>query len=236
MKLYTDDDFNKSKYEDKLPLKCENCEKIFYITKHRLQSPGKWKDKKYEPYKFCSLKCNGLHNITRITVECKQCEKKFSKTPFQIKKTKNNFCCKSCAAIYNNAHKTKGTRRSKLEIWIEKQLITLYPNIEIQFNKTDMINSELDIYIPSLKLAFELNGIFHYEPIYGEKKFNQTINNDHRKFSACAEKNIDLCIIDTSLEKYFKIEKSKKYLDIITNIIEKKLLDRRGLDLNQRTL
>jgi len=47
----------------------------------------------------------------------------------------------------------------------------LYPDLVIHFNKKDAINSELDIYIPSLKLAFELNGIFHYEPIFGKENF-----------------------------------------------------------------
>ena len=79
----------------------------------------------------------------------------------------------SCAATYNNKNKTHGTRRSKLECFIEKKLSELYPDLTIHYNQKDTINSELDIYIPSFKLAFELNGIFHYEPIYGEEKLNQ---------------------------------------------------------------
>ena len=88
-----------------------------------------------------------------------------------------------------------------------------------------MIDAELDIYIPSLNLAFELNGIFHYEPIFGEKKLNSTKNNDKRKFQACLEKNIELCIIDTSTQKYFKENTSNIYLDIILKITDNKLLD-----------
>ena len=140
----------------------------------------------------------------------------------QVKKVKNNFCSQTCAGTYNSTHKTKGNRRSKLEIYLEKQLINLYPNLEIHFNRKDAINSELDIYIPSLKLAFELNGIYHYEPIYGKDKLSQIQNNDNRKFQACIENTIELCIIDTSTQKYFKESTSKKFLDIITNIIERK--------------
>jgi hypothetical protein len=83
--------------------------------------------------------------------------------------------------------------------------------------------SELDIYIPSLKLAFELNGIFHYEPIFGNEKLNKIQKNDNNKFLKCQEKNISLCIIDTSSQKYFKEQTSKKILDIIINIINQHL-------------
>jgi hypothetical protein len=102
---------------------------------------------------------------------------------------------------------------------LEAQLTTLYPTLDILYSDKTTINSELDIYIPSLRLAFELNGIFHYEPIYGEDKLTQITNNDNRKFQACLEQAIQLCIIDTSGQKYFKESTSQKYLDIITTII-----------------
>ena len=86
-----------------------------------------------------------------------------------------------------------------------------------------LINSELDIYFPELKLAVELNGIFHYEPIFGNEKLQSIKNNDCRKFQACLEKQIELIIIDTSSLTYFKEENAKKFLDIIYNIISKKI-------------
>ena len=98
------------------------------------------------------------------------------------------------------------------------------------FNDKQTINSELDIYIPSLKLAFELNGIYHYEPIHGQHKFNQIQNNDNRKFQACLENNIELCIIDSSGLKYNKPEKFKKYFDIIKAIINSKNVHTEGFE------
>ena len=196
---------------------CSYCNQPFKIL---LQNDSSSKRKNVKN-RFCSLSCNGKSQITKIKVKCNNCSKLFLKLPNQIKKTKNNFCSKSCSAIYNNLHKTKGTRRSNLEIWLEKQLTLLYPDLKINFNKKDTINSELDIYIPSLKLAFELNGIYHYEPIHGVNKMNQIQNNDHRKILACAEKDIELCIIDVSSLIYFKSKNAQKYLDIIASIINK---------------
>jgi hypothetical protein len=110
-----------------------------------------------------------------------------------------------------------------LECWLEQELTILFPSLEINYNRTSAIDAELDIYVPPLKLAFELNGIFHYEPIYGPEKLASMQNNDSRKFQACIERGIELCVLDVSHEKYFKPKNSQKFLDIISSIINKKM-------------
>lgn len=152
-------------------------------------------------------------------LSCKNCGKEIKKCKYVLNKFKNSFCSSSCAATYNNTHKTHGTRRSKLEIWLEEQLPILYPNLEFQFNQKDAINSELDIYIPDLKLAFELNGLFHYEPIFGPEQLTKIQNNDQRKFQACLERGIELCLIDTSTQKQFTQKSAQKFLDVILKVI-----------------
>lgn len=102
---------------------------------------------------------------------------------------------------------------------MEEELTKIYLNIQIDYNKKSAINSELDIYIPSLKLAIELNGIFHYKPIYGEKKFNQIKANDLIKKQECIKNNITLIIIDMSNYKLFKIKTAEPYLKIIQCLI-----------------
>lgn len=163
-------------------------------------------------------------NDIRILDKCGFCNKQIKIRPKIIEnsKCKKAFCGKSCAAKHNNGNKKFGIRRSKLEMWLESKLKISYPMLEIHYNRKDTINSELDIYIPSLNLAFELNGIFHYEPIFGEEKLNSTKNNDNRKFQACLEKQIELCIIDVSSLTYFKDSKVIKYFDIISKIINTK--------------
>ena len=218
--LFTEEQFKLAKTYDLLPCECYQCGNTFYKNKHFIMMVLNPNTNKKGMY--CSKKCQWISKITQLNVVCTNCGKEFKKIPSQI--TKNNFCSQSCSCTYNNTHKTKGYCRSKLEKYLENELVKLYSNLEILFNNKTTINSELDIYIPSLKLAFELNGIFHYEPIYGQKTLNQVQNNDNKKFHACIEHDIDLCIIDTSQQKYFKIETSKKYLNIIINIIKERLL------------
>jgi hypothetical protein len=95
--------------------------------------------------------------------------------------------------------------------------------MRIDFNKKTAIDSELDIYVDDLKFGVELNGIYHYEPIHGDVLLSKIQNNDNRKFQACLERGIELCIINTSSQKQFKPSSSSIYLNIITNIIDAKL-------------
>lgn len=224
--LYSQAEFDSAKSLDKLPCECYQCGGIAYHQKNDINRVLNNTNK--NACKFCSKRCRALflQPTPPLEVECSNCQTKFLKEQAQIRKTKNgrHFCSRSCSASYNNKNKTTGNRRSKLEAYIEEQLTILYPDLEIHFNRKDAIGSELDIYIPSLNVAFELNGIFHYEPIYGVDKLNQIQNNDTNKFQLCIEHKIDLCIINTSGQTYFKESTSQKYLDIITNIINERLL------------
>lgn len=181
--------------------------------------------KNLKPGKYCSSVCQSADKNKQLDIECANCKTPLKKHLSEVTGSKSGkcFCSKSCAVTYNNTNKTHGNRRSKLETWLETELTKLYPGIDFHFNRKDAINSELDIYLPSLRLAFELNGIFHYEPIYGDTKLNQIQNNDHRKFQACIEAGISLCIIDSSGLKYFKPSNAMKYLGIIKDIIDDKV-------------
>lgn len=189
---------------------------------------------------FCNLSCSVQHQQKVQTLNkekkyllnpstCKQCNNIIPYTIIKYKlndvkrgNTKNIFCSRSCAASYNNTHKTHGTRVSKLEMWMAEKLTSLFPSLEIHYNRKDAINSELDIYIPSMKLAFELNGPFHYEPIFSEEQLKSIQNNDQRKLQACLERGIELCVIDTSKHSYVKESTCKPYLDIVLKIIDLK--------------
>lgn len=162
-------------------------------------------------------KCDTSHLNKPKQVTCLNCSRSFLKNICQIKKHSNHFCSRSCSASYNNTHKNKGTRRSKLEIYICQRLKEDFPQLEIYENRKDVIDSELDIYFPQLRLAIELNGIFHYEPIYGKDKLERTQNNDKQKIIRCYEAGIELMIIDVSQLNYFKENKANEYYRIIKN-------------------
>ncbi len=208
-----------------IPCKCERCGKPFTVPKNTVLRALKAtldRDRK-ALYKgrYCSKVCRLTRPSTAQEHECQQCHVKVMRIPSQV--GGKVFCSQSCSATYHNTHKTHGTRRSKLEVWLEQELAKRYPALDIHYARKDAINGELDIYVSSIRLAFELNGIFHYEPIYGANKLAQIKNNDQRKYQACIERGIELCTIDTSSFKYFKADRAKPYLDIITKLIDLKL-------------
>lgn len=220
--LFTEQELASAKANAELPLECERCGKTFHKRAKFIRSTIKLGKKRH---KYCGPTCMAESFCTSVTSPCGNCGKQVTRQLKESKKSKSglSFCCQSCAATYSNTHKTTGNRRSKLERWLEEQLTALYPSLQIDYNKTSAINSELDIYIPALALAFELNGIFHYEPIYGPEKLASIQNNDTRKFQACLERQIELTIIDSSSLSYFKPSRAQKYLDMIRTIIDAKI-------------
>lgn len=208
-------DLSKFKSKDLVPVICEQCNKEFSKPKSEIMRAIKGS----RAVRFCSLICAGKFKTVKLSIasSCQQCGKETKKKKSALRK--NSFCSKSCAATYNNHNKTTGTRRSKLEIYIEQQLHLDFPELTLHCNEKTAIQSELDFYFPQLKLAIELNGIFHYEPIYGTDKLERIQNNDQQKLIKCYEQGIELCIIDTSSCKYLTQKERDKYYAIVKNLI-----------------
>lgn len=115
-------------------------------------------------------------------------------------------------------------KRSKLEKYIEPRLKVLYPNLRISFNNRKALGGpELDIYIPKLKLAFELNGEHHYSPIYGHEKLAQIQDQDIRKISLCEELGIYLVPLDTRKANPFSEAHGEVFLAILDSHISSHL-------------
>jgi very-short-patch-repair endonuclease len=194
-----------------IEVNCNRCNKSMMRYPCEINKTGEY---------WCSRKCRYPDNEKRI-VNCLKCNKEFEKVNAECVKTKNNFCSRSCSASYNNTHKTYGTRRSKLEIYLEEQIREHYPHLELICNQKTAIESELDFYFPQLRFAVELNGITHYEPIYGEDKFEKIQNNDKRKVIACYEKDIELAIIDSSTCTYLNESAKNKFKNLVFGLLDK---------------
>lgn len=170
-----------------------------------------FKPNKMKEQKFCSMSCYKLSMI-KPTKNCKNCNAELTA------KWSKEFCSRSCSASYNNKNRDYGYRRSKLEEHIE-EVVRSKTNKKILFNDKSTIGSELDIYVPELKIAFEIQGVFHYQPIFGNKKFESIQQNDAAKRQKCKELGINLVEIDTREQTQFSVESSKKYIDTILDLI-----------------
>lgn len=171
---------------------------------------------------FCSIKCRYAYQEKVREFSCAYCSQSIKKTPAQIRQTKSNvFCSKSCAARYNNGHKSYGTRRSKLECYLEKQLQQQFPELHFLCNTKKPIGLELDFYFPNLKLAIEINGFLHYQPIYGLNKLKRIQELDKEKALNCSENSIRLCIIDVSNEPHLTNQIKEKHWNTVKELLKK---------------
>jgi hypothetical protein len=75
-----------------------------------------------------------------------------------------------------------------------------FPSIDIHQNTRDVLNChlEIDIWIPIIRLAIELNGPCHFINIYGNKIFNATLKNDSIKKKEILEREFNLLIINVN--------------------------------------
>jgi len=190
---------DKFKYK-KIEVKCDfdGCENT------TLKHPSDIKGRKNN---FCSITCADKFKYKKIEVKCLHCHKKFMKALSQIKRTNKHFCSELCAKNLQK-HKDWGGKRSKLEIAVEEHFKIIFPFIYIRYNKTD-IGYELDIHIPCLELAIELNGPHHYRVIHksnGVERLKRTQEIDAEKVVKCKELGVKLFVIDVSRDHGEKIK------------------------------
>lgn len=205
------------KNKHQVPLTCPHCQQSFTTTKANIVRKLAPSDTRKNI--FCSSQCQINRRFTQITTKCDYCQASIFKYPNQLKRSKLHFCNSSCAAKYNNSHKKHGTRRSKLESYLEQQMRTMWPNLKITTNGKEAIGSELDFYFPQLRLAIELNGIFHYEPIYGQDKLDRIVENDRQKSIRCTENGIEFCVINASSCTHLNQKAKDTYWKIVQDII-----------------
>ena len=98
-------------------------------------------------------------------------------------------------------------------------LRTDYPHLAFYCNDKETIGSEIDFYFPILKLAIQINGPLHYQPIYGQTKLDQIQRMDSEKKAACQHLNIKLVEVDCSQDKYLNKNKIQERLAQVGTIL-----------------
>jgi hypothetical protein len=214
---------------NKSPKKCENCGlplsydkknnkycdhscRATTINKTRKTKKYQLSEKGLENLRLSMRECrkNLIEKKTKPRIEfiCPVCGKILMVTESQFKKRK--YCGGTCRNKINN--KEIFGVRSKAEIYLEERLNNEFPNLMMMFNDRVVLNGkELDVYIPSLNLAIEWNGIYHYKKIRDDESFEKTINKDKQKINECLELGIELYIVKdlTSGKKFIKEETEK---------------------------
>ena len=172
------------------------------------------------PAGYCSDACR-KQSRRRFAQTCCHCEKSY----FAENRT-SKFCSHACRSIklqlHKYAHVRSGLSRSKIEHYVENRLNEDFPSIEFSYNDKNVLGLELDIYSPSLNLAFELNGVFHYLPIHGEDVLRKIQTRDALRVEKCAAMNIELHSIDLGNEGFTKQHAVRIY-QLVHDIIQSKL-------------
>lgn len=194
---------------------CQNC------GEQTTKSNGRYNESVKNNWNFfCSIKCRYGYQEKGREFSCAWCSKAIIKTPAELRKIKTNaFCSKSCAARYNNRHKQIGTRRSKLERYLEQQLKINFPDVRFFCNTRNLVGAELDFYFPDLKLAIEINGFLHYQPIYGFNRLNRIQEIDREKAERCRQQKIKLCVIDVSKEFHLSQKLKEKHWETVKKLV-----------------
>lgn len=159
--------------------------------------------------KYCSFKCTGIGKQKRKIVNCANCGSPVSRAFCHLKRNKLTFCNRVCQNSYFLLNPTSPIRRSKFEEWVETKIGEDFPTLQAKFNSRKDIGFELDIYIPELKIAFEINGPSHYVPIYGIESLRKKRKKGEQKRKACSKHSIKYHVINISKLKDFYLYRTK---------------------------
>ena len=154
---------------------CPNCLKIKRIaekTKSNEYFISQCKDKYGDEYSYD--KTFYTKSSEKVTIKHNKCGRYFTIEA-------NSFLNGNHGCPYHYLN------HSKTEEEIAKYIHSLIPNEEIRTNDRVVLDGqELDIYIPSLNIAFEYDGIFWHSELFKDKTYHL------EKTIACEHKNIRL--------------------------------------------
>jgi hypothetical protein len=158
-------------------------------------------------YEELQPKCTFCHKLLPL----KKFMQNYSrKKPGSKWEDKPRFCSTKCRGSYYISDEFRKIAphkylrpRSKGEKAVEQWLRTNFPTLELITNdRTQLKPYELDIYLPQQKIGIEYQGRQHFLPVFGEKRFQKSIETDAKKVALAAEKGITLIIIDGRIKSF----------------------------------
>ncbi len=191
---------------------CDYCKNDFELMIGKYNTSKKLGLKAF----YCNRECHANSLKNKIKLKCENCNLEFERIPSQI--NNHNYCSRKCKDLANFI-----VNRSQLEIYLENKVKEYFPYVNMLCSdRIECRNLELDFYFPDLKLAIEINGIFHYEPKFGEERLNIIQHNDKGKKFICYKKGIELHIIK-SIENYAQKGIKERDWKIFKNILMSKI-------------
>lgn len=114
IEIFTEQELQKVRCRELLPLKCEYCGSVFNKSKNLILKARKNKNR----CRFCNLKCSKLFSLNKIRCNCAECKTEIYKHNYELTNSNNIFCSSSCSAKFYNKRRKFGYRRSNFEIYI----------------------------------------------------------------------------------------------------------------------
>lgn len=168
---------------------------------------------------FCNSQCsaNFMHLTYRqpfaktIVLECHFCNSIFERIQHKTTqgKTGKFFCSAKCSSTYLGTQ-SKNFERSFMELYIQQKIELNFPYLTLIIGDTKQCNGlQLDLYLPELNFAIEINGPIHYINFFGDEYLKSVQERDQRKETICKNKKLLLQIVKCSGN--FKISKAENH-------------------------
>lgn len=221
--------------QEKVEKKCSFCTRQISVYASQIKVTG--------DFHFCDTICWSLlrkeqaEKESKIELQCKKCGITFMKHKCRIFPGKNHYCSRACSDYKYQVNRfvrtrplpihkigRKNKRRSYLEYYIEDMIKQIFPTMKYYTNKR-FDGFELDFYFPDLLLAVEINGPFHYFPIFGNDALSYVQRRDLRRIESCSSHHVDLRIIPVK-ESTQSIRKKEFYWLKFERIILGKLQEK----------
>lgn len=191
--------FPQSRYKKLLPIRCLTCGQTFMASAKQVNNLFTSTGKDKLTLKYCSRACRDKGTQDRVTVTCANCGKKIERQRYELDVKDLFFCDNHCYHEYIKTHPIapNGNSVSKLERLIRYSLQLLLPNEKVEYNNRTILDGlELDIYYPNIRVAIEINGLWHYVPIKKNQNLQLIQEHDMLKKNRSNEKNIKLYVVE----------------------------------------